>query len=181
MLKKSTIHMVQGAVIASLYVALTYAQEVLLPGSTSMAVQFRISELLVVLALYSPSAISGLTVGCAIANIVCFQALPLDIVVGSLATLCATISMYALRNVRVYNIPFLALLMPAIFNGVFIGLEIELFIGDGFTFAGFLMTAGLVALGEVVVVAVAGAFFVVFLEKSKIIEKLFKETTQLKA
>ncbi len=180
MVRKSTIHLVRGAIIASLYVALTYGQEVLLPGSTSMAVQFRISELLVVLALYSKAAIPGLTVGCVIANIVCFQALPLDIVVGSCATLLATICMYALKNVRIANIPFLSLLMPAFFNGILIGLEIELFIGDGFTLSGFLTTAGLVALGEFVVVTVAGSFFVSFLEKSKINEKLFKETVEAK-
>ena len=37
--------LVQGAVIAALYIVLTYAQELLLPGTTSMAVQFRISEI----------------------------------------------------------------------------------------------------------------------------------------
>lgn len=174
MIKKSTINLVQGAVIAALYVALTYAQELLLPGTTSMAVQFRASELLTVVALFTPSAIPGLTIGCVIANLVCFQALPLDVIVGSLATFLACLCMYCLRNVRLFNVPILALLMPAIFNGLFIGLEIELFIGEGFTFVGFFTTAGLVALGEFVVVTIVGAFFTRFLEKTGVVDKIFK-------
>lgn len=173
MIKKSTIFLVQGAVIGALYVALTYAQEILLPGSTSMAVQFRVSELLTVLALFTPSAIPGLTIGCVIANLVCFQALPLDIVIGSLATFLACLCMYALRNVRLFNIPIFSLIMPAIFNGVLVGLEIELFIGEGFTLAGFLVTAGCVALGEFVVVTIVGAFFARFLEKTGVVDRIF--------
>ena len=40
----------QTAIIAAMYAALTYAQNLLLPGTTSMAVQFRVSEALNVLA-----------------------------------------------------------------------------------------------------------------------------------
>ena len=117
-MKKSTIYLVQGAVIAALYVALTYAQEILLPGSTSMAVQFRLSELLTMFALFTPAAIPGLTVGCVLANLVCMQALPLDIILGSLATLLATLCMYKLRNIRIFSLPILAVLMPVVFNAV---------------------------------------------------------------
>ena len=138
-----------------------------------MAVQFRISELLTVLALFTPAAIPGLTVGCVIANLVCFQALPLDIVIGSLATFLACLCMYALRNVRWFKVPVLSLLMPAIFNAVLVGLEIELFIGEGFTLTGFLVTAGCVALGEFVIVTVVGAFFTLFLEKTGLVDRLF--------
>ena len=172
---KNTQYLTQASVIAALYVVINYAQEILLPGSTSMAVQFRVSELLTVLALFTPSAIPGLTIGCIIANLVCFQALPLDIVIGSLATFLACLCMYALRNVRWFNIPIFSLIMPAIFNGVLVGLEIELFIGEGFTLAGFLVTAGCVALGEFVVVTIGGAIFTVFLEKNGIVSKLNKE------
>lgn len=174
MIRKSTINLVQGAIIAALYVVLTYAQELLLPGTTSMAVQFRASELLTVFALFTPAAIPGLTVGCIIANLVCFQALPLDIVIGSLATFLACLCMYALRNVRWFNLPVLALLMPVFFNGILIGLEIELFIGEGFSIVGFLTTAGLVALGEFVVVTIVGAFFTAFLEKTNVVDRIFK-------
>ena len=59
---KKTHNLVLGSIIAALYVALTYSQEALLPGTTSMAVQFRLSEALTLLAVFTPAAIPGLTV-----------------------------------------------------------------------------------------------------------------------
>ena len=46
---------VQTALIAAMYAALTYAQALLLPNSTTAAVQFRVSEALNVLALFTPA------------------------------------------------------------------------------------------------------------------------------
>ena len=49
-------------------------------------------------------------------------------------------------------LPLPAALMPAVFNGIIIGLEIEIFFIEGpFHFASFLVQAGCVALGELVV------------------------------
>ena len=122
---KGTLYLVQAAVIAALYATLTYAQNFLLPGTTTMAVQFRASEVLTVLALFTPAAIPGLTVGCVLANITSLSALgPYDMIFGSLASLLAALAIYALRNVRVKSIPVPALLMPAIFNVIIVGLEI---------------------------------------------------------
>ena len=99
MKNKTTLYIVQGAVIAALYATMTILQNVLLPGSASMAVQFRISEVLTILALYTPAAIPGLTIGCVIANISSVAQLgPLDMILGSIATLLAAISMYLLRR-----------------------------------------------------------------------------------
>ena len=146
-----------GAIIAALYAALTYAQEMLLPGSASAAIQFRVSEALTVLALFTPAALPGLTVGCAISNLLFLGALPLDVVLGSLATFLAAVCMYKLRAVAVKGMPLLALLMPAIFNGIIIGLEIEIFFIEGpFNLVSFLTQAGLVALGESVVCLTLG-------------------------
>lgn len=138
-----------GAIIAALYAALTYAQEMLVPGSASAAVQFRASEALTVLALFTPAAIPGLTVGCALSNLLFMGALPLDVVLGSLATLLAAVCMHKLKDATLMGIPFAAFLMPAIFNGVIIGLEIEIFfIEEAFHFTSFFVQGGLVALGE---------------------------------
>ena len=54
----------RSALIAALYVVLTHGQNLILPNSTSMAIQFRASEALCVLALFTPAAIPGLTIGC---------------------------------------------------------------------------------------------------------------------
>ena len=62
---------VLSGLIAAMYVVLTLLQNALLPGTTSAAVQFRASEALCVLALFTPAAVPGLTVGCIISNIFC--------------------------------------------------------------------------------------------------------------
>lgn len=146
------------AVIAALYAALTYAQGILLPGTTTAAVQFRVSESLNVLALFMPEAIPGLTIGCIISNIYSIgQGLPLDMIFGSLATLGATLCIYFLRNAKIKSYPLFAMLMPAIWNGVIVGWEIETFFIEGkFHFADFLFQGGLVALGELGVMLILG-------------------------
>lgn len=159
MKNKRMLYITQAAIIAALYAVLTIGQNTLLPGTASAAVQFRVAEVLCVLAIYTPAAIPGLTIGCIIANISSVSAGLgfYDMIFGSLASLLAALAMYGLRNVRIKNIPFLALLMPALFNGVIVGLEISIFFTDtGFSFVSFLITGGLVALGELVVLLVLG-------------------------
>ena len=80
-MNKKVLFVVQTAIIAALYAALTYAQNFLLPGTTSAAVQFRVSEALNVLALFTPAAIPGLTLGCVLSNIYNIgSGLPLDMI-----------------------------------------------------------------------------------------------------
>lgn len=171
---KRTLYLVQGAVIAALYVALTYAQEALVPSSTSAAVQFRVSELLTMLALFTPAAIPGLTVGCVLANLLSVGALPIDMAVGSAATLLAVLAMRQCRNVRLKGIPVISALMPALFNGLIVGWEIEVFFIEGpFHFTSFLLQAGLVALGELGVLLLLGLPFALLLEKRGLDKRLF--------
>mgnify|MGYP003485667367 CR=1 FL=1 len=59
----------QGAIIAALYAVLTHAQNLLLPGSATWAIQLRVSECMCILALFTPSAVWGLGVGCFLFNI----------------------------------------------------------------------------------------------------------------
>lgn len=168
MRNKHLLYLTQAAIIAALYATLTIAQNALLPGTASAAVQFRVAEVLTVLAVYTPAAIPGLTIGCVIANISSVTAGLgfYDMIFGSLASLLAAIAMYLLRNVRIKSIPFLALLMPAIFNGIIVGLEIAIFFLDtGFTLTGFLISGGCVALGELVVLLVLGIPFCILLNK----------------
>lgn len=177
MKRKPTLYIVQGALIAAIYATMTILQNVLIPGSASMPVQFRISEVLTVLALYTPAAIPGLTIGCVIANISSLSVLgPYDLIFGSLATLFAAISMYALRNVRLFKLPVLAALMPALFNGVFVGFEIDFFFmnnATAFNFVDFLIQGGLVALGELVVLFVLGLPLTRVIELNGLDKKLF--------
>lgn len=164
--KSATIQLVQAAIIAALYVAVNYSQEMILPASSIGPVQFRVSELLCTLAVLTPAAIPGLTVGCLLSNIVAVGLLPLDMILGTLATLLAAVCAYSLKSVKLFSIPLLSMFMPVVFNGVIIGLEIEIFFIEGaFTFTGFLLQAGLVALGEFVVCIVLGIPFYLMLRK----------------
>lgn len=165
----ATLSMVQAAVIAALYVAVNYAQEMLLPSTTTGTVQFRLSEILCTLVVFLPAAIPGVTVGCLLSNLIVIGVLPLDMALGTLATLLAAICGYKLRNVKIFSVPILSLLMPVVFNAVIIGLELEIFYIEGaFTMVGFLVQAGFVALGEFVVCVVAGIPFYLMLSKTRI-------------
>ncbi len=161
-----------SAVIAAAYAVLTYLQNFLLPGSVTMAVQVRVSEALTMLCCLTPAAIPGLTVGCVLANLTSLSTMPLDMVFGSIATLLACLCMYALRKVRFKGLPILSSLMPAIFNGIIIGLEITFFLGDSDKgkLIAFLTNAGLVALGEIIAVCVLGIPLEKAIEKRHLIK-----------
>ena len=165
------------AVVAALYAALTYAQNLLLPGTATMAVQFRVSEVLNVLALFTPLAIPGLTIGCVISNLYSIGAgLPLDMIFGSIATLGATLCIYFLKNIKIRDYPFLSMLMPAIWNGIIIGWEIEYFFIDGpFEWVGFLTQGGFVALGELGVMLTLGTVLYFVIKKRKLEKELFQK------
>ncbi len=172
---KSVLFISQAAAIAALYATLTILQNILLPGSASMAIQFRVSEVLTILAIYTPAAIPGLTLGCVVANISSIQALGFyDLVFGSLASLIAACAMYALRNERICKIPFFSLLMPALANGVIVGFEIDFFFVNQFSFnlVDFLIQGGLVALGELAVLMILGLPLSILFEKQNLAKKL---------
>ena len=169
MKNKSTVYIVQAALIAALYATLTILQNVLLPGTASAAVQFRVSEILTILALYTPAAIPGLTIGCVVANIssVVSGLGAYDMIFGSFASLLAALTMYALRKLKLaveydgkkkFDMAIPALLMPAVMNGLIVGFEIDFFFVNNlsFNFIDFLVQGGLVALGEVGVLIVLG-------------------------
>ena len=151
-MKKNTRRLVHSAMIAALYVALTYAQNLLIPGSASLAIQFRISEALCVLAFFTPAAVSGLAIGTLLFNITYAQALTLDFLVGTLASLLAALSMQLCRKVTVKGFPLLGLLMPAIWNALLVGWELSVYIGGGFLF-----NAVTVAIGELAVLLTLGS------------------------
>lgn len=165
---KSTRYLTQAAIIAALYAVLTHLQNLLLPGSATWAIQMRLSEALCVLALFTPAAVPGLTLGCLIFNITYAAALPLDFVLGSAATLLAAEGMWLTRRVTVRGYPLLAMLMPAIANAILVGWELTVYIGGGFG-----LNALYVALGEIAVLLVPGSLLYYALKKRGLDSKLF--------
>ena len=150
-MNKSIRFLSHAALIAALYVALTYLQNFLLPGSASWAIQFRASEALCVLALFTPAAIPGLTIGCLLFNISFAGALPLDFVVGTLASFLAAQGMYLARRYTLKGYPFLAMLLPAVSNALLVGWELSVYVGGGFW-----LSALYVAMGEAAVLLTLG-------------------------
>ena len=164
-----------ASIIAALYVALTFLQEFLLPGTTSMAIQFRVSEALVLLCVFSPAAIPGVTVGCFIANLVSVGTLPVDMIFGTFASFLAATFAYKFRDITFRKIPLLSALMPAVFNGLIIGAEIEIFFIEGpFNFVSFLTQGALVFFGEVAVCLTVGLLLVKTIRNKKL-EKYFSD------
>ncbi len=142
--------LVQGALIAAMYAALSFLQNLLMPGSASWAIQFRASEALCVLAFFTPAAVPGLTVGCFLFNL-STAALPLDAIFGSLATCLAVQGMYWSRRCTIRGIPWLQLAFPALTNALIVGGELAAYIGGGFW-----LNACYVALGELGVLYTLG-------------------------
>ncbi len=145
-----------SAVIAAAYVALS-----LLSAAFGLAfgpVQFRISEVLCVLPVFTPAAVPGLFVGCIISNLLSFS--PLDILFGSLATLIAAVLTMAFKNIRFKGVPLLSLFPPVIVNAVIVGAEIAVFFmpEDAFLTA-FLINAAQVFLGQAAVCYILGIPF----------------------
>lgn len=167
-MKKETRFLAHAAIIAALYTALTYLQNFLLPGSTTWAIQMRVSEALCVLAFFTPAAIPGLSLGCLLFNLSYAGALPLDWAVGTLATYLAVQSMWLLRNVRFGKLPIIGLLMPALTNAILVGWELTVYIGGGFW-----INALYVAIGEAIVLLVLGSLLYCTIVRRGLDSKLF--------
>ena len=167
-MRKNTRYMVNCAMIAALYAVLTHLQNLLLPGSATWAIQFRVSEALCVLALLTPAAIPGLTLGTLLFNITFAQALPLDFLLGSVASFWAALFMWKTRSLTCKGYPLLSLLMPALFNALIVGWELSIYIGGGF-----LYNAVTVAIGELGVLLTLGSALYYALRIRGLDKKLF--------
>ena len=148
MKKSNTRFLAEAGLIAALYAVTTYFCA--LWGLAYGEVQFRLSEALTILPLFTPAASPGLAIGCLIANLGSPMGL-VDIVCGTAATLIAAIAVWAVRRVRIKNIPWLAPLFPVLANAIVVGLEISWFMPEGLSWAGFAAAAVSVGLGELVV------------------------------
>ncbi|SFR76149.1 QueT transporter family protein [[Clostridium] aminophilum] len=107
MRNKNVLRITQAALIAALYVTLTYVFAAISFGE----VQLRIAEALTILPMFTPAAIPGLFVGCILGNMLGGAVLP-DIICGSLATLVGAYGTWMLRNRK----PFLGCVPPIVAN-----------------------------------------------------------------
>ncbi|MBR2957144.1 MAG: QueT transporter family protein [Clostridia bacterium] len=169
--KKASVYITQAAVIAALYAALTYLASVF--GIAYGNVQFRFSEALTVLAVFTPAAVPGLTIGCFIGNLGSPFGI-MDIILGTLATFLAAYFTYVTRKVGGKFGYILAPVFSTLFNAVIIGIEIAVFLPEGLTWAGFAISALQVGAGELAVCCVLGIPLRIIIEKTPGLKKLFK-------
>ena len=151
-----TKRIVTTAAIAALYAATTLVIAPLSFGNY----QFRISEVLVRLALFYPLYIGGLTLGCFIANMLGPNGI-MDVIFGTIATFISVLAVYytpkVIRNSKTALI--IASLWPTIINGLIIGVMLS------YLYAlPLILTIFQVALGEFVVVTILGVPFINFIK-----------------
>lgn len=128
------------ALVAAMYVALTLAVQPLAYGQ----IQFRVSEMLVLLCFYRKDYSISMILGCFIVNL--FSPLGLvDIILGPIATALAAVPMYYMKNI------YLAALLPIVSNGLIVGAELTVLYEDPLW-----LNFAMVAIGELVVVGILG-------------------------
>ena len=93
MKNKKVLFLVQAAMIAAIYVVLTYFISAF--NLASGAIQVRISEVLVILPYFTPAAIPGLFLGCLLSNLLT-GGMIWDVIFGSLATLLGAVGTWLL-------------------------------------------------------------------------------------
>lgn len=155
MRNKNVLFMTHAAMIAAIYVVLTY---VFAPFSFG-EVQIRIAEALTILPVFTPAAIPGLFIGCLVGNILGGAILP-DIIFGSVATLIGAVFTYMLRDKN----KVLAVLPPIISNILIVPFVLKFGYGVNLPIPFMMLTVGI---GEIVGCGVFGLILYNALAKYK--------------
>lgn len=165
MKNKKTLFITQAALIAALYVVLTYVANAF--GLASGNIQLRFSEALTVLPYFTPAAIPGLFVGCLLANLFT-GSIVIDIIFGSIATLIAAVGTYYLRKHK-----FLCKLSPILVNAIVVPFILYYGYGVKVAIPIQMLTVGV---GEALSVLLFGGYLMEVLQKYRHV--IFKEQEQ---
>ncbi len=143
--------MARMSIVCAIYVVLTFITYPISYGE--LGIEFRISEILILLCFFNSEYIISLVVGCFIANL--FGTIGIvDALFGSLATLISGICISKSKNI------FIAGIFPIVINMIVIGLEIYYLYNIPILYA----MLG-VAIGEFIVVIVIGCPLFLVLQK----------------
>lgn len=167
-MKKINIQWVaESAIIAALYAALTWLLAPISYGS----IQFRISEVLVLLVVFKPSYAFALILGCFISNTTSSLGW-WDMVFGTLATTLAVLPMMKIKKLSI------ACLLPVVSNSIIIAIELYLALGIKPIWLSMIT----VALGEAVVLYLIGIPVMLSISKnSGLVELLHLNVEKVKA
>lgn len=153
MKNKNVTFLTQAAMIAAVYVVLTF---VFAPISFG-GVQIRIAEALTILPIFTPAAVPGLFVGCLIGNIT-GGAILTDILFGSLATLIGAVGTYQMRK----SPRLVAVLPPILANTVIVPFILRYAYGVVLPIPVLMLTVGI---GEIISCGVLGISLASVLKK----------------
>lgn len=182
---RRTRYIAQAGVIAAVYGALTWLTLAFGGILAWGPVQFRVSEAATVLAVLTPAAIPGLTIGSIVANLLNPSAVwplsMLDVVFGSLGTLLGAVWTWRFRKTT-----WLALLGPVVTNALIVPAYLPVLLKGfgltevpllGLSLSGqwlplYLVFAASVALGEAAVVYLLGWPLLVALRRLGLADRL---------
>lgn len=169
-INRGTQKLLKIALIAAVYVVITF---VFAPISFG-GIQFRLSEVLILVALIDPLYIPALTLGCLISNFLLSPMGIVDVIVGTSATFIALVLMVLTkkfmekRNPSNEKLIFISSIWATVINGFMVGAELYYVLNLPFW-----LSVLQVAIGEFVVVSIIGVFVLKKLSKNSVlIDKL---------
>ncbi len=154
MKNKNVLFITQAALIAAIYVALTYLAAAM--GLASGVIQVRFSEALTILPFFTPAAIPGLAIGCFLSNLLTGCVI-WDILFGTVATLLGAIGTYLLRKWK-----FAAPIPPIVANTVIVPLVLRYAYGVPDALWYLVVTVGI---GELISCGILGTLLLLLLNK----------------
>ncbi len=155
-MEKKTKFLAHAAIIAALYIVLTYLANVL--GLANGAIQIRFSEALTILPVFTPAAIPGLFIGCFVSNILS-GCIIWDVVFGSIATLLGALLTHAIKKQKK-----LACIPPILSNTIIVPFVLKYAYGLPAGLGYFILTVGA---GEIISCGILGTALLIYLEKYK--------------
>jgi uncharacterized membrane protein len=155
--RNAIMYVCYGAIIAALYVVLTWLSAIF--KLDSGVIQFRLSEALCILALFTPAAIPGMTIGCFLSNLI-FTGNVYDMAFGTLATFIGVLGVYLLRK-----LPYISPVPYVLSNAIIIPLVLRFAYGVPDAFWFLVVTVGV---GELVCAIGGGILLYVSLKRVKI-------------
>ena len=160
------------AVLAAVYTTISLALAPITYGN----IQIRIAEALTLLPILFPEAILGVTLGCALTNLIgAMMGINIlgfmDVFVGTAATLIAALLTYYLRKITFANQPILSALMPVLLNGLIIGAELSFVLMPDAFFVGWMIFGLEVAMGEAIACFVFGLPLIHMLKKADLVKR----------
>lgn len=167
---KKVYYIVSGALIAAIYTLLSF----LFAPISFGPIQFRVSEVLCILPLFTPVAIPGLTIGCLLSNLIGVtmgQTAIWDLLFGTAATFLASIATYGIGKSRRRFLHYIFAPLPAVlFNGILIGWEITLFFSQSSLLW---INVTMIMFGEFGVCYLLGIPLMILFYKNQFFHKLF--------